>query len=154
MTTTDALDRGDAFVELPDARVTRIAGADARAWLNDLVTTDVASLAPGEARPSLLLAPTGRIRAQFQVAAINGAFLLIERENSFVRFHAMQSAIVFGALCVAWLIGISIPILGWLLSFIIIPPVSAALWLILMFKAYQGERFKLPIAGDMAEQRT
>jgi uncharacterized membrane protein len=81
------------------------------------------------------------------------AFLLIERDNSFVRFHAMQSAIVFGTLCVAWLIGVSIPILGWLLSFIIIPPVSAALWLILMFKAYQGERFKLPIAGDMAEQR-
>jgi uncharacterized membrane protein len=32
--------------------------------------------------------------------------------------------------------------------------VSAVLWLVLMFKAYQGERFKLPIAGDMAEQRS
>jgi uncharacterized membrane protein len=30
---------------------------------------------------------------------------------------------------------------------------SAALWLVLMFKAYQGERFKLPVAGDIAEQR-
>ena len=28
-----------------------------------------------------------------------------------------------------------------------------SLWLLLMFKAYQGERFKLPIAGDMAEER-
>jgi uncharacterized membrane protein len=30
---------------------------------------------------------------------------------------------------------------------------SAVAWLILMFKAYKGERFKLPIAGDMAEER-
>ena len=29
----------------------------------------------------------------------------------------------------------------------------AVLWLLLMFKAYQGERFKLPLAGDIAEQR-
>jgi len=27
------------------------------------------------------------------------------------------------------------------------------LWLVLMYKAYQGERFKVPVVGDMAEQR-
>jgi uncharacterized membrane protein len=32
-------------------------------------------------------------------------------------------------------------------------PASAVLWLVLMFKAYQGERVKLPIVGDAAEQR-
>ena len=78
--TADALDRGEAFVELSDAHVTRVSGADARAWLHDLVTTEVDSLAPGQARPSLLLTPTGRIRAQFQVAAVADGFLLIERE--------------------------------------------------------------------------
>jgi uncharacterized membrane protein len=26
-------------------------------------------------------------------------------------------------------------------------------WLVLMFKAYQGEKFKLPIVGDLAEQQ-
>jgi uncharacterized membrane protein len=27
------------------------------------------------------------------------------------------------------------------------------LWLLLMYKAYRGERYKVPVAGDMAEQR-
>jgi uncharacterized membrane protein len=35
----------------------------------------------------------------------------------------------------------------------VIPPVSAVLWLFLMYKAYQGERYKVPVAGDMAEER-
>jgi uncharacterized membrane protein len=78
------------------------------------------------------------------------ALLLIERENSFVRFHALQSTIVFGVLCILWFVGLSIPFLGWLISFILIPPVSAVLWLLLLFKAYQGERFKIPIAGEIA----
>ena len=80
------------------------------------------------------------------------AFLLTERENRFVRFHALQSTIVFGVLCALWFVGLSIPLLGWLISFIVIPPLSAVLWLLLMFKAYQGERFKLPFAGDIAER--
>ena len=79
-------------------------------------------------------------------------FFATEPENTFVRFHAMQSMLVFGAACIAFLVCLSIPFLGWILS-IVIFYASAALWLILMFKAYQGERFKLPVAGDIAEQR-
>ena len=82
------------------------------------------------------------------------ALLLTERENRFVRFHAMQSTIVFGGLCALWFIGTSIPPLGWFLSFIVIPPLSAVLWLLLLFKAYQGERFKLPYVGDIADERS
>ena len=37
----------------------------------------------------------------------------------------------------------SVPILGWIVAIFIIPPVSAVLWLLLMYKAYQGERFKV-----------
>ncbi len=81
------------------------------------------------------------------------AFLLMEHENKFVRFHAMQSTIVFLALSVACILLQSIPILGMLVAVFIVIPLAAVLWLVLMFKAYQGERFKLPIAGDMAEQR-
>ena len=47
----------------------------------------------------------------------------------------------------------SIPILGMLIAVFLVIPLSAILWLILMFKAYQGEMFKLPIAGEMAEAR-
>jgi uncharacterized membrane protein len=81
------------------------------------------------------------------------ALLIIERENQFVRFHALQSCIVFGSLCALWFIGMSIPPIGWILSFFIIPPVSAAIWLFMLYKSYRGERFKLPFAGDIAEQR-
>lgn len=86
---------------------------------------------------------------------ISGAILLFtERQNRFVRFHALQSVIVFGTLSIAWFLFLSIPLLGWLISFLLIPPISAVIWLVLMFKAYQGERFKLPIVGDIAEQRS
>ena len=80
-------------------------------------------------------------------------FLVTEPANKFVRFHALQSLIVFGALSLAWFIAMSIPLLGWLIAFVIIPPLSAVLWLLLMFKAYQGAWFKVPFAGDVAEQR-
>lgn len=85
---------------------------------------------------------------------ISGVVLLVtERQNRFVRFHALQSVLVFGSLSLAWFLCLSIPLIGWLISFMVIPPVSAVLWLLLMFKAYQGERFKLPMVGEIAEQR-
>lgn len=73
------------------------------------------------------------------------AFYLFEQENRFVRFHAVQSMIVFGGLSLAWMIALSIPIFGWIVAFLIIPPVSAVLWLILMYRAYQGEWFRVPL---------
>jgi uncharacterized membrane protein len=81
------------------------------------------------------------------------AFLLLERESQFVRFHAFQSTIAFGALCVVWMVSLSIPILGWLIAFVLLPLPSLILWLFMMFKAYHGERYKLPVAGEMAEQQ-
>jgi uncharacterized membrane protein len=79
-------------------------------------------------------------------------FYLTEPQNKFVRFHALQAMIVFGSACVAFVLCLAIPLLGWILSIFVFYG-SAALWLILMFKAYQGERFKLPIVGPMAEER-
>lgn len=81
-------------------------------------------------------------------------FLMTEPSNTFVRFHAWQSTIVFVGLSISCVLLQSIPILGMLIAVFLVIPLSAILWLILMFKAYQGERFKLPLAGDMAEQRS
>ena len=81
------------------------------------------------------------------------AFLMIERDSKFVRFHAMQSTIVFLALSILCVLLQSIPILGMLIAVFLVIPLSAVLWLVLLFKAYQGERFKVPVAGEMAEQR-
>jgi uncharacterized membrane protein len=80
-------------------------------------------------------------------------FYVTEADNKFVRFHAVQAMIVFGAACIVFLLCLSIPLLGWILSIFVFYG-SAALWLLLMFKAYQGERFKLPIAGPIAEERS
>jgi tRNA-modifying protein YgfZ len=66
----EALDDGRAYAELETVPLTLVSGSDARAWLNDLVTTDVETLAPFQTRPSLLLSPTGRIRASFHVLAL------------------------------------------------------------------------------------
>ena len=85
---------------------------------------------------------------------ITGAFFLVfEPSNRFVRFHAWQSVILFGALSLAWFVAVSIPLFGTIVAFVIIPPVSAFLWLFLMYKAYNGHRYKVPYAGDMAEHR-
>lgn len=81
-------------------------------------------------------------------------FLMTEPSNTFVRFHAWQSTITFLGLSVACVLLQSIPILGMLIAVFLVVPMSAILWLILMFQAYKGEKFKLPIAGPMAEQRS
>ena len=80
-------------------------------------------------------------------------FLATEPRNRFVRFHAMQSALVFGSGSLAFFLCLSIPLVGWLLSFVIFWG-SAVLWLLLMFKAYKGQTFKLPIAGAIAAEKT
>jgi uncharacterized membrane protein len=79
-------------------------------------------------------------------------FYVIEKDNKFVRFHAMQSIIAFGALFVLNMVLAFIPFIGWVLM-PIVSIVSLILWILLMVKAYQGESFKLPIAGDMAEKQ-
>ncbi len=79
-------------------------------------------------------------------------FLLVEKENKFVRFHAMQSTITFAGLFVVTVVLGAIPILGWILSFFLWLA-TLVLWLVLLIKAFQGEKFKLPIVGDVAERQ-
>jgi uncharacterized membrane protein len=87
-------------------------------------------------------------------------FLIIEpyNKNRFVRFHAFQSIFFHVAWIVLW-VGLGIfghlPLLGWasLLLWPLIGLAGFVLWLVLGFKAYQGQKFKLPIIGDMAEKQ-
>jgi folate-binding protein YgfZ len=74
----DVHENGNAFAELVGWRTVAVRGADARRWLHDLVTADVQGLADGHTRRSLLLTPTGRIRADFHVAWVGGSFLLLQ----------------------------------------------------------------------------
>ena len=80
-------------------------------------------------------------------------FLLVEKENKFVRFHAMQSTLLFVGIVLVNVVLNLIPFLGYIVGVVVVIPLSAALWLLLMFKAYQGEEFKLPLVGQMAADR-
>jgi len=79
-------------------------------------------------------------------------FLVLEKDNRFVRFHAMQSIATFLPLFVISMVLGFIPIIGWVIS-PLIGLVGLILWLLLMYKAFKGEKYKLPIAGDFAEQQ-
>ncbi|MDO8519603.1 MAG: DUF4870 domain-containing protein [Deltaproteobacteria bacterium] len=90
-------------------------------------------------------------------------FLVIEKDNRDVRFHAWQ-AIIFGAAAVGVQVLLSIlgAILGTIASFlgaifaILSPLIWLAFfifWIIAMIKAYQGEKYKLPIVGEYAEKQ-
>ena len=78
-------------------------------------------------------------------------FYLIEKDNKFVRFHAMQSIVVFGALTVVSIILGVIPVIGWIIGWLL-GVLALILWIVLMVKAYQNQWYKLPIAGDFAEK--
>jgi uncharacterized membrane protein len=79
-------------------------------------------------------------------------FLVLDKDSKFVRFHAMQSTITFVAMFVISLVLGMIPILGWIL---LLPFQLAVLilWIFLMYKAFNREKFKLPVIGDLAEKQ-
>ncbi len=87
-------------------------------------------------------------------------FLVLEPFNKkrFVRFHAFQ-CLFFTAAWIVLDIALAflghIPFLGWatVLLWPLIGLVGFVIWLILILKAYQGQMFKLPVIGDMAEQQ-
>jgi uncharacterized membrane protein len=77
-------------------------------------------------------------------------FFLLEPNNRFVRFHAMQSIIVFGTFTLIGIIFNWFPF--WFILWPIISILAFILWVILIVKAYQGVYFKLPLAGNLAEK--
>lgn len=87
-------------------------------------------------------------------------FLVMEPYNKkrFIRFHAFQSIFFAVAWTVMWIalsfIGV-IPILGWatLLIWPLLGLGGLIIWIILLMKANQGQMFKLPVIGDMAEKQ-
>jgi len=89
-------------------------------------------------------------------------FYFVEDKNKFVRFHALQSILVFLPLMViAWIFGGFFGVFSYGVAWYFLTWVSwffwvlvLIMWLVLMVKAYQMQRFKLPIVGDMAEKNS
>ena len=89
-------------------------------------------------------------------------FLVLEPYNRdrFVRFHAFQAILLHVAFIAAWIVlGILGAILPWGLGMIVtlgrivVWLGGFGAWIYLMIKAYNNERYKLPIIGDIAEQQ-
>lgn len=84
---------------------------------------------------------------------ITGVVLLsVEKEDRFVRFHAMQSTMTFLIVLVAHLALTGLPVLGKALYVPFVLGV-AALWVFLMVQAFNGHRYKLPYIGEFAERQ-
>ncbi len=84
-------------------------------------------------------------------------FILIDK-RPFVRFHAAQSIVVFGALTVLRIgLGVVMGIGGfvgfglWALISMVLGLLGLVLWILLMIKAYQHELFRVPIAAPIAD---
>lgn len=79
-------------------------------------------------------------------------FLLIEKENKFVRYHAFQSIFLWGSLfIVSMVIGV-IPIIGWFFV-LFLPIIGLVIWIFCMYKAYKHTQFEIPIIGKIAKDQ-
>jgi uncharacterized membrane protein len=94
---------------------------------------------------------------------ITGLIFYLTDKRPYVRFHAAQSIVVFGALTIIRIIvgmmfvtgglaGITTGLSLGILLFWLISLVGLILWILLMVKAYQGERYRVPIAADLADK--
>ena len=86
----------------------------------------------------------------YVLGPVTGVIFLIIEKDEFVRFHAMQS-IIFGV--VAFVLNM---ILGFTIILALVLPilwiVEFILWLVLIYKAWQGEEWELPVIGKFARQ--
>jgi len=84
----------------------------------------------------------------YVLGPITGVIFLIINKDPFVKFHAMQSIVIFlGLFILQWILGFTvilaffIPIV-WLVEFV--------LWLLLIYKAWQGQEWEVPFFGKLA----
>jgi len=77
-------------------------------------------------------------------------FLVSEKENKTIRFHALQSTIWFGALCVVSIVLGWLPFIGHIISGLL-GFVGVISWIFLMFNSYNGGKFRIPVIGDVVE---
>ena len=89
----------------------------------------------------------------YVLGLISGLILfLTEKNNTFVRFHAMQSICTSVGFFIMSLVLATVPLLGYALVFCL-QLGALVVWVILMVKAFQGQWFRLPVAGDVAAKQ-
>jgi len=92
-------------------------------------------------------------------------FLVMEPYNKdkFIRFHSFQSLFFGIAWIVVWIgcvivsgILAMIPVIGWIISillWLVIGFGGFVLWLLLVYKAYNNQKWMLPVIGKLADQQ-
>jgi uncharacterized membrane protein len=99
----------------------------------------------------------------YSLGWITGLIFYFIDKRPFVRFHAAQSIVTFAGLhiisfALSVIFGVSLlvsGVAGFSLGsalYSLIGLVGFILWILLMIKAYQGERFRVPVAADLAEK--
>lgn len=101
------------------------------------------------------LEPNAAAALAYLLTPVTGVFFfLVEKEDKFVRFHAFQS-ILFGlAAFGAYFIALSLIVL--IIGVLLVPVVTISSFIfygLLMWKAYNGEDYELPVLGKMAKDQ-
>lgn len=88
----------------------------------------------------------------YSIGLISGIFVLsIEKHDSQIRFHAWQSVLTFAAAAALSMLLPTVPVIGdWRVTQVVFRLCLVCLYIVLIIKALQGERFKLPVVGDLA----
>ncbi|MHB8984025.1 MAG: DUF4870 domain-containing protein [Carboxydocellales bacterium] len=104
-------------------------------------------------KSSLGLSPEIAGALAYLLGFISGIVIyILEKENDFVRFHAMQSTIFFSSVFILSLVLSFMPLIGWLVVGILLPLVTFIGWLVGIINAAKGKRYKFPLIGDYAEK--
>jgi uncharacterized membrane protein len=81
-------------------------------------------------------------------------FLPRFRQNRFVRFHAWQSILLWGAFFVSTMVALLLSNVAAAMLFLLFGILASLamffLWIVLSVKAWEGERFELPLFGELA----
>ena len=99
----------------------------------------------------------------YAIGLVTGILFLVippYNQNKLIRFHAFQSIFFHVAWIGFWIAEAIIAMtLPWGLHFVVtilsllVSLGGLLVWLMLMYKAYSNEKFKLPIIGDLAEKQ-
>lgn len=79
-------------------------------------------------------------------------FLFMEKENRFIRFHALQAIFLGVALLIANIALELVPVIGWIFN-LLMGPFILGIIVFMMYQAYKGKYYKLPFVGEMAEKQ-
>jgi uncharacterized membrane protein len=126
-------------------------------------STTGSGAAPGAAPVQTQMAENVAGLLCYVLGWLTGLIFYFIDKRPYVRFHAAQSIVVFGGLTILRIVlgmflGMSFFAGGWAFFsfagaiFSLLFLLGFVLWIILMIKAYQGERFRVPFAADLADR--